>query len=221
MLRPARVRQASLHDAARQLPAARLAGGPARFGGLTLASSEVRPGDLFVALPGAKTHGARHAAAALAAGAAGVATDPAGERLIDPATPRLVAPDLRSHLGGLAAWFYGHPAERLTLVGITGTNGKTSTAHLLEGALGRHFGKVALLGTIVARIDGREVPSVRTTLEAPDLQAAFAAMVEQGVGACVMEVSSHALDQHRVDGFAFDAVAFTNLSRDHLDYHRS
>jgi UDP-N-acetylmuramoyl-L-alanyl-D-glutamate--2,6-diaminopimelate ligase len=189
--------------------------------GLALASNAARPGDLFVALPGAKTHGARHASAALAAGARAVLTDAAGEALLPPGTPRIVAEDVRSHLGGLAAWFYGHPARRLALAGITGTNGKTSAAHLLEGALREHFGKVALLGTIAARIDGEQIPSARTTLEAPDLQATFAVMVERGIEACVMEVSSHALAQHRVDGFRFDVAAFTNLSRDHLDFHGS
>jgi UDP-N-acetylmuramoyl-L-alanyl-D-glutamate--2,6-diaminopimelate ligase len=186
-----------------------------------LASDGIRSGDLFVALPGAKTHGARYAAAALAAGARAVLTDAAGEALLEPGTPRIVAEDVRAQLGALAAWFYGYPARRLALAGITGTNGKTSTAHLLEGALGGRFSKVALLGTIATLIDGQQIPSARTTLEAPDLQATFAAMVERGIEACVMEVSSHALAQHRVDGFRFDVVAFTNLSRDHLDFHGS
>ncbi|MDR3107230.1 MAG: UDP-N-acetylmuramoyl-L-alanyl-D-glutamate--2,6-diaminopimelate ligase [Bifidobacteriaceae bacterium] len=224
VLRPSAVRRVSLDDAARRLPAARLAGevaGSVGLTGLSLDSQRVQPGDLFVALPGAKTHGGRHAAAALAAGATAVLTDPAGEGFLAAATPRIVVGDPRAELGALAAWLYGHPARRLRLAGITGTNGKTSTAHLLEGALRRPFGKVALLGTIAARLDGQEIPSARTTMEAPDLQAALAAMVEQGVRACVMEVSSHALAQHRVDGFQFDVVAFTNLTRDHLDYHRS
>jgi UDP-N-acetylmuramoyl-L-alanyl-D-glutamate--2,6-diaminopimelate ligase len=188
---------------------------------LALASGQVRPGDLFVALPGAKTHGARHAAAAAAAGARAVLTDRAGEALLDVDLPRIVTEDVRAKLGELAAWFHGHPARQLTVVGITGTNGKTSTAHLAEAALAAGFGRVALLGTISARIDGQEIPSARTTLEAPELQAAFAAMVERGVRACVMEVSSHALAQRRVDGFSFDVAAFTNLTRDHLDYHGS
>jgi UDP-N-acetylmuramoyl-L-alanyl-D-glutamate--2,6-diaminopimelate ligase len=236
VLRPSAARQVLLPDAAAQLPGARLAGfgaagsdrsggpdagAPVALAGLTLASADVAPGDLFVALPGAKTHGARHARAALAAGARAVLTDAAGEALLAPDTPRIVTEDVRAKLGGFAAWFYGHPARRLALVGVTGTNGKTSTAHLLEGALAEHFGRVALLGTIAARIDGEQLPSARTTLEAPALQAAFAAMVERGVRACVMEVSSHALAQHRVDGFRFDVVAFTNLTRDHLDYHHT
>jgi UDP-N-acetylmuramoyl-L-alanyl-D-glutamate--2,6-diaminopimelate ligase len=193
--------------------------------GLSLASGDVRAGDLFVALPGAKTHGARHIGQALAAGARAVLTDPAGQALAAEirlgAAPAIVVDDVRAKLGPLAAWFHGHPARRLKLVGITGTNGKTTTAHLLEAALRQCFEKVALLGTIAAQVDGQRLASARTTLEAPDLQAAFAAMVERGVGACVMEVSSHALAQHRVDGFGFDVAVFTNLTRDHLDYHGS
>ncbi|MDR2454650.1 MAG: UDP-N-acetylmuramoyl-L-alanyl-D-glutamate--2,6-diaminopimelate ligase [Bifidobacteriaceae bacterium] len=224
MLRPDRSPRATLADAARQVPGARLAGGPAGaggglLGGVTLSSAEVRPGDLFAALPGAKTHGARHAGAALAAGAAAVLTDPAGEALLPPATPRLVVADPRARLGPLAAWLYGYPARRLKLVGVTGTNGKTTVAHLLESALARRYAKVALLGTVLARVDGRELASERTTLEAPALQAALAAMAERGVEACVMEVSSHALALHRVDGLVFDVAAFTNLTRDHLDFH--
>jgi UDP-N-acetylmuramoyl-L-alanyl-D-glutamate--2,6-diaminopimelate ligase len=221
VLRPVASPEVSLADAARQLPAAQLVGESPVLRGLTLASAEVQPGDLFVALPGAKTHGARYAAAALAAGAKAVLTDAAGEALLEPGVPRIVTEDVRSKLGGLAAWFYGHPAKRLVLIGITGTNGKTSAAHLVEGALRERFARVALMGTIAARIDGQQMPSARTTLEAPELQAAFAAMVERGVEACVMEVSSHALALHRVDGFRFDVVAFTNLTRDHLDFHGS
>ncbi|MDR0365452.1 MAG: UDP-N-acetylmuramoyl-L-alanyl-D-glutamate--2,6-diaminopimelate ligase [Bifidobacteriaceae bacterium] len=221
MLRPAHPPSHSLADAAPALPGARLVGAAPALHGLTLDSKAVQPGDLFVALPGAKTHGARFAAAALAGGAAAVLTDRVGEALVDPATPRLVVDDLRAKLGAFSAWFYGHPAERLALVGVTGTNGKTTVAHLLEAGLAPKFGEVALLGTIVSRIGGEAAVSTRTTPEAPALQAAFAAMVERGVRALVMEVSSHALDLHRVDGFIFDLMAFTNLTRDHLDYHRT
>jgi UDP-N-acetylmuramoyl-L-alanyl-D-glutamate--2,6-diaminopimelate ligase len=148
-------------------------------------------------------------------------TDPPGEALLEEDLPRLVVKDLRAQLGAFAAWFYGHPAQQLKLVGVTGTNGKTTVAHLLAAALEPQFGPVALLGTIAARVGGLQIPSQRTTWEAPALQAGFAAMVERGVKACVMEVSSHALDLHRVDGFQFDVAAFTNLSRDHLDYHQT
>jgi UDP-N-acetylmuramoyl-L-alanyl-D-glutamate--2,6-diaminopimelate ligase len=187
--------------------------------GLTLASGRVTPGDLFAALPGLKTHGAKYAQVALEAGAAAVLTDPAGAALVPAGTPLVVAPEIRAHLGALAAWFYGHPAADLTTVGVTGTNGKTTVAHMVQAALAEDLGQVGLLGTIMAAVGEVRIASQRTTLEAPDLQAAFAAMRERGVAACVMEVSSHAIDQHRVDGFQFDVAAFTNLSRDHLDYH--
>jgi UDP-N-acetylmuramoyl-L-alanyl-D-glutamate--2,6-diaminopimelate ligase len=210
-----------LADAVGHLRGARRVGPAALATGLTLASGEVLPGDLFVALPGARTHGARFARAALAAGAIGVLTDEAGAADIPLGVAGIVAPDLRSQLGGFAAWFYGYPARSLRLVGVTGTNGKTTVAHLLEAALGAAGAKVALLGTIVARCDGVTIPSARTTVEAPALQAALAAMVERGVEACALEVSSHALASHRVDGFVFDVAAFTNLGRDHLDFHGS
>ncbi|MDR2347075.1 MAG: UDP-N-acetylmuramoyl-L-alanyl-D-glutamate--2,6-diaminopimelate ligase [Bifidobacteriaceae bacterium] len=226
MLRPSRPQRVNLHDAVRQLPSARLGGLSSLaqadgigLAGITLNSADVRPGELFAALPGAKTHGAAHAAAALRAGAAAVLTDPAGEALLPPAAPRLVVADPRAELGPLAAWLYGYPARALKLIGVTGTNGKTTVAHLLESALAERFGKVALLGTIISRIDGEELASERTTLEAPALQAAFAAMIERGVEACVMEVSSHALALHRVDGVVFEVAVFTNLTRDHLDFH--
>jgi UDP-N-acetylmuramoyl-L-alanyl-D-glutamate--2,6-diaminopimelate ligase len=216
-----RGREAAAAPGRGQAPGAATSGEDAVLTGVTLASGDVLPGDLFAALPGAKTHGARHAAAALARGAAAVLTDPAGSEMLPGGTPQIVVPDPRARLGALAAWLYGYPARALKLIGVTGTNGKTTVAHLLEGALSAQFEKVALLGTIVSRIAGEELVSVRTTLEAPALQAAFAAMAERGVAACVMEVSSHALALHRVDGFRFDVAAFTNLTRDHLDFHAS
>ncbi len=180
----------------------------------------MRPGDLYAALPGAHTHGARFCADAAAAGATAVLTDAAGAAAAGAAgLPALVVPDPRGVLGPLAAWLYGEPGRALRLAGITGTNGKTTTAYLVDGGLRRAGRRTGLIGTIETRIGGAAVPSARTTPEAPDLQALLAVMREGGVSAVTMEVSSHALALGRVDGCVYDVAAFTNLSRDHLDFH--
>ena len=148
-------------------------------------------------------------------------TPPGSPRWVPPAVavPVLVHPAPRSVLGGLAATVYGRPSDRVTVVGITGTSGKTTTTYLVEAGL-RAAGRVAgLVGTIGIRIDGADIPSALTTPEAPALQAMFAAMAERGVDTVVMEVSSHALTLGRVDGTEFAVGGFTNLSRDHLDFH--
>lgn len=190
--------------------------------GVTLRAQDVRPGDLFAALPGSTTHGARFAGDAIARGAVAVLTDADGvaEMASDAvAVPTLVHPAPRRVLGGLAAAVYGNPSEKVTVIGITGTSGKTTTTYLVESGL-RAAGRTAgLIGTIGIRIDGADIPSALTTPEAPDLQAMLAAMAERGVDTVVMEASSHALTLGRVDGTAFAVGAFTNLSRDHLDFH--
>ena len=190
--------------------------------GVTLRAQDVRPGDLFAALPGASTHGARYAAEAIERGAVAVLTDAAGAAQMGAsasAVPTLLHPEPRGVLGALAASVYGNPSEKITVVGITGTSGKTTTTYLVESGL-RAAGRTAgLIGTIGIRIDGADVPSALTTPEAPALQAMFAAMAERGVDTVVMEVSSHALALGRVDGTGFAVGAFTNLSRDHLDFH--
>ncbi len=193
--------------------------------GVTLDSRDVRPGDLYAALPGRREHGADHAAQAVASGAAVLLTDPSGlARLPSGLTsngpvPVLVVPDPRALLGAVAALVYGEPARDLTLLGITGTNGKTTTAYLLESGLRTLGEATGLIGTVETRVGDVRVRSVRTTPEAPDLHALFAVMREQGAASVVMEVSSHALAQHRVDGAVFDVALFTNLSQDHLDFH--
>ena len=131
----------------------------------------------------------------------------------------LVHPAPRSVLGELAATVYGRPSERLAVVGITGTSGKTTTTYLIEAGLRAAGRTVGLIGTIGIRIDGVDIPSALTTPEAPALQALLAAMAERGVDTVVMEVSSHALTLGRVDGIQFAVGGFTNLSRDHLDFH--
>ncbi len=190
--------------------------------GVTLRAQDVLPGDLFAALPGSTTHGARYAGEAIERGAVAVLTDAAGVAEMasqSHTAPTLVHPSPRRVLGGLAATVYGDPSEKLTVIGITGTSGKTTTTYLVESGL-RAGGRTAgLIGTIGIRIDGADIPSALTTPEAPDLQAMLAAMAERGVDTVVMEASSHALTLGRVDGTTFAVGAFTNLSRDHLDFH--
>ncbi|MFB9378886.1 UDP-N-acetylmuramoyl-L-alanyl-D-glutamate--2,6-diaminopimelate ligase [Kineococcus gynurae] len=188
--------------------------------GATLDSRRVAPGDLYAALPGARAHGADFAAQAAAAGAVAALTDPTGaERVLAAGLPALVVDDPRAVLGDLAAAIHGRPGDRLRTVGVTGTNGKTTTAYLVEAVL-RHSGWcTGLLGTVETRIAGERVASVRTTPEAPDLHALLARMRDAGVRGCALEVSSHALAQHRVDGLVVDVAVFTNLSQDHLDFH--
>jgi UDP-N-acetylmuramoyl-L-alanyl-D-glutamate--2,6-diaminopimelate ligase len=188
--------------------------------GVTHDSSAVRPGDLLAALPGSRTHGARYADAAVAAGAVAIFTDPEGAELAAGAVvPLLVADRPRALLGALAALVHDDPTASMLVLGVTGTNGKTTTAYLLEEGLRAAGHVTGLLGTVETRVAGESVPSTRTTPEATDLQAAYAAMRERGVTAVAMEVSSHALALGRVDGTRFTAGAFTNLSQDHLDFH--
>jgi UDP-N-acetylmuramoyl-L-alanyl-D-glutamate--2,6-diaminopimelate ligase len=188
--------------------------------GVCLDSRAVRPGDLYAALPGQRTHGARFASAAAELGAAAVLTDPAGVELAEAAgLPVLAVDDPRAVLGGLAAWLFGEPAQQMLMLAVTGTNGKTTTTFLMDAALRRGGRRCGLVGTVETRILDRRLPSVRTTPEAPDLQALLALMVAEGADTCSMEVSSHALALGRVDGIRFDVAGFTNLSQDHLDFH--
>ncbi|MBO0851639.1 MAG: UDP-N-acetylmuramoyl-L-alanyl-D-glutamate--2,6-diaminopimelate ligase, partial [Pseudonocardia sp.] len=190
--------------------------------GVTLRTQDVRPGDLFAALPGAHAHGADFAADAIAAGAGALLTDPAGavrEPIARASVPVLVTTEPRAVLGAVAARVYGDPTARLDVLGVTGTSGKTTVSFLIEAGL-RAAGRVTgLLGTVRTAIAGHTWDSPLTTPEAPDLQALFAVMLERGVTHAAMEVSSHALALHRVDGTRFAVGAFTNLSQDHLDFH--
>jgi UDP-N-acetylmuramoyl-L-alanyl-D-glutamate--2,6-diaminopimelate ligase len=191
--------------------------------GVTLRASDVQPGDLFAALPGSRAHGADFAGEALAAGAAAVLTDPDGTTrpvLADARVPVLVHPHPRAVLGAAAALVYGDPTARLAVLGVTGTSGKTTVAHLLEAGLAADGRTPGLVGTVGTRISGERLSSALTTPEAPDLQALFAVMIEAGVTDVAMEVSSHALAMGRVAGTRFAVAAFTNLSQDHLDFHR-
>ena len=188
--------------------------------GATVDSRGVLAGDLFGAIPGFSMHGATFAAAAVAAGAAAVLTDEAGAPLAETTgVPMIVSGDPRRALGLASAAIYGDPSRALTLIGVTGTNGKTTTAYFIDAALRRVHAKTGLLGTVEMRIGGESVPAVRTTIEAPAFQAILARMLEVGVSAATMEVSSHALELGRVAGSRFAVAAFSNLQRDHLDFH--
>jgi UDP-N-acetylmuramoyl-L-alanyl-D-glutamate--2,6-diaminopimelate ligase len=187
--------------------------------GVSLSTQRVLPGDLYAALPGSRAHGITFAADAVAAGAVALLTDAAGEAAAPAGVPLLVAEAPRAVLGRLAAQLYGEPASRLRMIGVTGTQGKTTTTRLAEGGL-QHAGVTAgVIGTVGTRMAGEDVKTTLTTPEAPDLHALFARMLERGVEVCAMEVSSHALVMGRVDGVVFDVAVFLNLGRDHLDFH--
>jgi UDP-N-acetylmuramoyl-L-alanyl-D-glutamate--2,6-diaminopimelate ligase len=191
-----------------------------RVSGVTHASGEVRPGDLYAALPGARRHGADFAAAAAAAGAVAVLTDPAGAAVAaDAGLPTLVVSDPRAVLGTVASAVYGEPSSGLTVIGVTGTAGKTSTAYLVESGLRAAGHITGLVGTVETRLGDLVLDSVRTTPEATDLHAMLAAARERGVTAVVMEVSSHALAMGRVGGVRFAVGGYTNFGQDHLDFH--
>jgi UDP-N-acetylmuramoyl-L-alanyl-D-glutamate--2,6-diaminopimelate ligase len=186
--------------------------------GITLSSQRTQPGDLYVALPGTHSHGIDFAARAREAGAVAVLSDQAGREragdLVD-----ITVENPRVFLGRLAARVYGEPATSMRMIGVTGTQGKTTTTRLAEGGLQRAGVRAGVIGTVGTRIAGGEVKTALTTPEAPDLHALFAVMRERDVAACAMEVSSHALVMGRVDGVVFDVAVFLNLGRDHLDFH--
>lgn len=186
---------------------------------ITLDSNEATTGGIFAALPGTRQHGAKFAAGT---SASAILTDRAGKEILDAAgedRPVLVVDDIRAVLGNIAAEIFDHPSTKLTIIGITGTSGKTTTSYLLEAGLLAEGKKVGLIGTTGTRINAKPVPTKLTTPEAPKLQALFARMVDEGVTHVVMEVSSHALMLGRVTGTHFAAAGFTNLSQDHLDFH--
>jgi UDP-N-acetylmuramoyl-L-alanyl-D-glutamate--2,6-diaminopimelate ligase len=187
--------------------------------GLSADSRELRAGDGFVALAGASTHGLRHLAQAQAAGVAAILFEP-------PAPADALLPDtavaidgLRGKLGRLADRFYGAPSSALSLTGVTGTNGKTSTVQLIAQALSLAGNTVGTIGTLGAGLYGEHVAGERTTPDVIAVHRLLARMLDQGASQVAMEVSSHALEQGRVDAVAFRVAVFTNLTHDHLDYH--
>jgi UDP-N-acetylmuramoyl-L-alanyl-D-glutamate--2,6-diaminopimelate ligase len=193
---------------------------PGRITGVTHDSRRVLPGDLYVALPGAQAHGAAYSADAATAGAAAILTDPVGqERAAATGLPVFVVRSPREVLGEVACWVYGNPSSKLALIGVTGTSGKSTSSYLIESGLRAAGHVTGLIGGVELRIGSHIEPAGLTTPEATDLQALLAAMVEHGVTAAAMEVSSHALALGRVAGTRYDVAIFTNLSQDHLDFH--
>ena len=185
--------------------------------GIAFDSRLVKPGALFFALRGVNADGARFAAQAIANGAIAVVSETAAPAGVT--VPWLQVTDARAAMAAAAAAFYRHPSQELALVGVTGTNGKTTTSYVLASIFEAAGVKCGRIGTIGYTVGGVEVDASRTTPEAPELQRMLRDMVGQGFGACAMEVSSHALALRRVDGLHFAAGIFTNLTRDHLDFH--
>jgi UDP-N-acetylmuramoyl-L-alanyl-D-glutamate--2,6-diaminopimelate ligase len=190
-------------------------GAPIEVTALAYDSRSVTPGALFFCVPGSRSDGHDHAAEALARGAVALVV----ERPLGLGVVEVQVASVREAMARIAVRFYGDPSASLRVVGVTGTNGKTTSAFLIAGLLGAAGVQCALLGTVKSVIGGVDGPVVHTTPEAIELQASFRAMLDGGDRAVAMEVSSHALVQHRVEGTRFEAALFTNLTQDHLDFH--
>ena len=200
------------------LPERRVVGTPpAAVSGLTADSRRVEPGDCFVAVPGFKQDARRFVPDAVARGARLVVTE--GEPLAGLPVAQVLVPSARRALPRLADAFYGHPAAGLTLVGITGTNGKTTTSYLVDALLRARGLATGIIGTIQYVLGGEMRPASQTTPEALEIRGMLAEMRARSIGGVAMEVSSHALALSRVDGLEFDVAVFTNLTQDHLDFH--
>src|SRR5439155_14254748 len=178
---------------------------------------EARAGSLFCCIRGSTADGHAFAPAAVAAGAVALLV----EDWVPLDVPQVRVSSVRSVLGPLSACFFGSPSQAMRVLGVTGTNGKTTTTYLLESIARAAGDRTGVIGTVSARIGDHALPALHTTPEATELQFVLAAMRDDDVATVAMEVSSHALDQHRVDATAFSAACFTNLSHDHLDYHGS
>jgi len=186
--------------------------------GVEYDSRKTKPGSVFVALPGQKADGAAFAPQAAASGAVAIVSERPRPENVTAAW--IAVGNARLALALLASEFFGHPSRRMQVVGITGTNGKTTTSYLLQAIFEAAGTPCGLMGTVAYRIGDRQIAATRTTPEAPDVQLLMRQMLDAGCRACVMEVSSHALAMHRVDGIHFAAGVFTNLTRDHLDFHQ-
>ncbi|HWJ03693.1 MAG TPA: UDP-N-acetylmuramyl-tripeptide synthetase, partial [Verrucomicrobiae bacterium] len=183
--------------------------------GVSYDSRQVAPGSIFVCIPGLKADGHDFAAVAVERGASVLVV----EHFLELPVTQVKVQDTRRALGLISAAFLGWPADKLRMIGVTGTNGKTTTTSLIEYMFNRAGRTTGLIGTLGARIGDAEFPGSRTTPEASDLQGLLAEMVNRQAGYAVMEVSSHALDLHRVAGVEYDVAVFTNLTQDHLDFH--
>jgi UDP-N-acetylmuramoyl-L-alanyl-D-glutamate--2,6-diaminopimelate ligase len=204
----------------RELPSAQVSGPVGRpITAIAYHSASVRPGALFVAIRGQRHDGHTFVAEAMTRGAPAVVV----EHPVDtgPDTTQVVVSDTRLALALLSAAFFGHPSRQLTLIGITGTNGKGTTAYLLEAALSRAGQRAGVIGTLGVKLGTQLTPLERTTPEAPDLQRILRQMADSGIRVVVMEVASHALTLHRVVGCYFRGAVFTNLTQDHLDFHHT
>jgi UDP-N-acetylmuramoyl-L-alanyl-D-glutamate--2,6-diaminopimelate ligase len=205
-----------LEELFKDIVGARLLGGPdVMVTSLSYRSAQAAPGHLFFCVPGQVHDGHDYAAQAVEQGAVALCV----ERALPLPVPQMLVPAVRNAMGPVAAALYEHPSARMATVGITGTNGKTTTAFLTAYLLDQAGRRAGLLGTVERRIGGVVFPAERTTPEAIDVQQDLAMMVDAGDQAAVMEVSSHGLSLGRADGTTFTAVAFTNLTQDHLDYH--
>ena len=186
--------------------------------GVAYDSRQVKPGDVFVAVPGFKVDGAKFAAAAVQNGAVAViCQNPVAEAKV----PQIVVPNARAALAMLSNRFYDFPSRKLKVIGVTGTNGKTTICYLLDHILRASGYKVGMITTVEVKVDGKSTESKMTTPESVDLQRLFADMLNDGVTHVVMEVSSHSLALDRVLGVEFDVAVFTNLTHDHLDFHKT
>ena len=186
-------------------------GGDCRVTGLSYDSRRVQPGDVFFAIRGFKTDGHKYIEQAAANGAAAVVVDTI--QVLDSDITQVVVADTRVAMAEMSAAFFQHPSRKLRVIGVTGTNGKTTTTYLIKAILEQAGFKVGLIGTIQTLIDQTVIPAVRTTPESLDLQSLLARMVAEQVEYVVMEVSSHALELNRTAGLEFDAAVFTNLTQ--------
>lgn len=216
----------SLAELTALLPGAAIQGARERtVTGIARDSRAVRPGDLFVCIRGESHDSHRYALDALGKGAVALVVEPNGLEQVGISLPAgtsiLRVENTRQALPLLACGFYGDPAQQLLMVGVTGTNGKTTTTRMVASILRAAGKRVGTIGTLGSELDGSPIPSEHTTPEADQLQALLALMCAEGAEAVVMEVSSHAIAQHRTDGIAFNAAIFTNLTQDHLDFHHS
>src|SRR5438874_5781473 len=208
-----------LSDIHRALPGAqRVGAGDPELSGIAYDSRAVKPGDLFVCVRGFRADGRQYLPDALCRGALAALLEAPPEAELG--VPALVVPSAREAMARAAAAFYGYPSRRLSMVGVTGTNGKTTTTYLVESICRSAGRKTGVIGTIGCRIGADLLPAERTTPEAPDLQRLLKSMLEAGVECAAMEVSSHALALQRTLGCEFDVGVFTNLTQDHLDFHR-